>query len=206
MTSRITDTTLLNAARPVPVSCRPKNCDSVVSAEKEVVIRKPKRVLHFSDGVLEEYSTDEEDQTDKKQDNSLVVVDPKSLTWKPWLWYWMVYTGSSALQACDYLGESMANFLGITSPKYQYEMDEYQRTVAEEEEEKRKEKEEMAGWSTEAASNEKDLKSSITHPPSPSHNTKNWVSGASACCGDVEMRVMAHTVQDLPHTMQSSWV
>lgn len=30
-------------------------------------------------------------------------------------------------EACDYLGETLASLLGITTPKYQYAIDEYYR-------------------------------------------------------------------------------
>lgn len=41
-----------------------------------VKIKKPKRVLHFSDGVLEEYSTDEDEKEDVvDNDDSNKVVD-----------------------------------------------------------------------------------------------------------------------------------
>lgn len=43
------------------------------------------------------------------------------------MYYWMLYTGNSALSVCDYVGEGLSNFLGITSPKYQYEIEEYHR-------------------------------------------------------------------------------
>lgn len=47
------------------------------------------------------------------------------------------------MAACDYVGEALASFLGITSPKYQYELEEYQRMVA-----KKMEAEAKAeGWS-----------------------------------------------------------
>lgn len=36
-------------------------------------------------------------------------------------------TGTVTLSACDYVGEALASFLGITTPKYQYELDEYRR-------------------------------------------------------------------------------
>ncbi|KAI1897802.1 hypothetical protein AGOR_G00087020 [Albula goreensis] len=42
---------------------------------------------------------------------------------------------TSTVSACDYLGEKMATALGITSPKYQYAIDEYYRAKKEEEEE-----------------------------------------------------------------------
>lgn len=38
----------------------------------------------------------------------------------------LVTVGISSL-ACDYLGERMASFFGITSAKYQYAIDEYYR-------------------------------------------------------------------------------
>merc|ERR1712025_1107063 len=61
-------------------------------------------------------------------------------------------SGSSVLAACDYVGESLAGVLGITSPKYQYEIDEYKRTVQEEKEIREQESAEMAGWSAHDAS------------------------------------------------------
>ncbi|CAH1790983.1 unnamed protein product [Owenia fusiformis] len=97
--------------------------------------KQPRRILHFSDGILEEYSTDEEegeDQVDQPQ------VDPKSLTWGPWFWYWTVAGAFRSLAAADFCGEKLAWFFGITSPKYQYAIDEFHR-IKEEEEEERKE-------------------------------------------------------------------
>ncbi|KAK8386097.1 hypothetical protein O3P69_010670 [Scylla paramamosain] len=116
--------------------------------------KKPRRILHFSDGIMEEYSTDEEEEEEEKKrlnPNQMRVVDPKTMKWGPWLYYWMAYSGSSALSFCDYVGESLANTLGITSPKYQYELDEYNATLEEEKAEKEREKAEMAGWTTTAA-------------------------------------------------------
>lgn len=46
------------------------------------------------------------------------------------------------LNAIDYTGESLANFFGITTPKYQLEIDEYERLK----EEKKKMEDESAGW------------------------------------------------------------
>lgn len=40
--------------------------------------KQPKRILHFSDGVLEEYSSDEEEKTNVPEMGS--VVDPVSLS------------------------------------------------------------------------------------------------------------------------------
>ncbi|RZF47135.1 hypothetical protein LSTR_LSTR005213 [Laodelphax striatellus] len=112
--------------------------------------RIPRRVLHFSDGVIEEYSTDEEtddpDLCKKQTVNETMAINPKSLTWGPWFWYQSVVLGSRTLEVCDFLGESLASFFGITTPKYQYEMDYYNNLKAEEEERKKQEDLEMGGW------------------------------------------------------------
>ncbi|XP_050344376.1 protein FAM177B isoform X2 [Nymphalis io] len=83
------------------------------------------RILHFSDGVEEE-----------------IEEEKKSLTWGPWLSYQATKSGSKVLNAVDYAGESLANFFGITTPKYQIEINEYERL----QEEKKKIEDESAGW------------------------------------------------------------
>lgn len=152
-----------------------------VENQEEVRIRKPRRVLHFSDGTLEEYSTDEEDNTDSKKETSVLPkINPVQLTWGPWMWYWTLYSGSSALAACDYVGEGMANFLGITSPKYQYEIEEFNRMQEEEEKEKKEQEEQMAGWTSGDAgqaekggivSGESDSQLATTKQPSLNENS-----------------------------------
>ncbi|XP_023946406.1 protein FAM177A1 isoform X2 [Bicyclus anynana] len=94
-------------------------------SEVQLTINKPKRVIHFSDGV-------EEDIEEEK----------KSLSWGPWFSYYTWKSGVTALNAVDYAGESLASFFGITTPKYQIEIDEYERL----QEEKRQMDEESAGW------------------------------------------------------------
>lgn len=43
----------------------------------EIKVKAPKRILHFSDGTMEEYSTDEEDTPDAKaNDKQISVVCP----------------------------------------------------------------------------------------------------------------------------------
>ncbi|XP_019627532.1 PREDICTED: protein FAM177A1-like [Branchiostoma belcheri] len=93
--------------------------------------KQPRRVLHCSDGIYEEYSTDEEDETDTQQPE----VDPKTLTWGPYLWFYTTFVASRGLAACDFLGEKLAWFFGITSPKYQYAIDEYERMQRQDKEE-----------------------------------------------------------------------
>lgn len=138
----------LSAKLPVQEAADYTRQDAVqAEAGKSRKMKKPRRILHFSDGVLEEYSTEDEEEEESKPD-SLAVTDPKALTWGPWIYYWMLYSGSSVLSACDYVGESLANFLGITAPKYQYEIDEYNRAMEEEAKLKEDEEAEMAGWTT----------------------------------------------------------
>ncbi|XP_045773776.1 protein FAM177A1-like isoform X2 [Maniola jurtina] len=96
-----------------------------VDSEVQVTINRPKRIIHFSDGVEEE-----------------IEEEKKNLSWGPWLSHYALKSGSSVLYAVDYAGESLATFFGITTPKYQIEIDEYERI----QEEKRKLEEESAGW------------------------------------------------------------
>ncbi|XP_076354167.1 uncharacterized protein LOC143248975 isoform X2 [Tachypleus tridentatus] len=105
----------------------------------------PKRVLHFSDGVLEEYSTDDGEEVEDVTD-STALLDTKQMAWIPYLWYLAWWMGSRTLAGCDFLGEKLAYFFGITSPKYQYELEEYQKMLEEKEEEKKIENTENVGW------------------------------------------------------------
>ncbi|CAD1473393.1 unnamed protein product, partial [Heterotrigona itama] len=108
------------------------------------LLRRPKRVLHFSDGDLEEYS---EDETDVPSVNTTVTqIDPTTLNWLPWAWYQTTSIGSKVLDGCDYVGEWLAGFFGITAPKYQFEINEFYRLQALENEILRKQDLEMGGW------------------------------------------------------------
>lgn len=61
---------------------------------------------------------------------------------------WIAHVSSKALAACDYVGETLADFLGITAPKYQYEIEEAKRMKEEARAEKAAIDLEMAGWNT----------------------------------------------------------
>jgi len=107
----------------------------------------PRRIIHCSDGIYEEYSTDEEyDELEDKPEQKQEIVDPKSLTWVPWMVYYSWLAGSTFFQYCDSWGEKLAWFFGITSPKYYYELEEFKKMQLEEEERKQKEAENTAGW------------------------------------------------------------
>ncbi|XP_026494646.2 protein FAM177A1 isoform X1 [Vanessa tameamea] len=106
-----------------------------------VNINRSIRMLHFSDGVEEEIEEEKvnELQSVKNIDEN---IDPKSLTWGPWFSHYASRSGSKVLNAVDYAGESLANFFGITTPKYQIEINEYERL----QEEKKRIEDESAGW------------------------------------------------------------
>ncbi|XP_061741949.1 protein FAM177A1-like isoform X2 [Nerophis ophidion] len=104
--------------------------------------KTPRRIIHFSSGeTMEEYSTDEEEEGGKEAERKDLLSSPvdavrSKMTWGPYFWFHMWRAASSTISACDYLGERMASFFGITSAKYQYAIDEYYRTKKEREEEK----------------------------------------------------------------------
>ncbi|XP_043249639.1 protein FAM177A1 isoform X2 [Colletes gigas] len=113
--------------------------------------KRPKRILHFSDGDLEEYS---EDETDAPEENITTShIDPKTLNWMPWAWYQTSWFGTKLLDGCDYAGEWLANFFGITSPKYQFEINEFYRLQALENEMTHKQDLEMGGWNEQNKNN-----------------------------------------------------
>lgn len=59
-----------------------------------------------------------------------------------WFRYKSWAASSSTLAAVDYVGESLAYFFGITSPKYQLEISEYNRM----QDKLKKSDEETKGW------------------------------------------------------------
>ncbi|XP_031808792.1 LOW QUALITY PROTEIN: protein FAM177A1 [Sarcophilus harrisii] len=116
------------------------NCDgNFENVELGVIGKKkkiPKRIIHFVSGeTMEEYSTDEDENDGKEQRDLLSTIDPTKLPWGPYLWFYMLRAATSTLSVCDFLGEKIASLLGISTPKYQYAIDEYYRMKKEEEEE-----------------------------------------------------------------------
>ena len=63
-------------------------------------------------------------QEETSKVESRAVVDPRTLSWLPWAVWLAAATGGSFLAACDRAGEKLAWWLGITSPKYYYEIQE----------------------------------------------------------------------------------
>ncbi|KAM9354338.1 protein FAM177A1 [Pholidichthys leucotaenia] len=99
-------------------------------------VKVPRRTIYFASGeTMEEYSTDEEEEEEALSKKDVVTVDPSKLTWGPYVWFQMWRMATSTISVCDYMGERLASLFGITTPKYQYAIDEYYRIKKEEEEE-----------------------------------------------------------------------
>ncbi|XP_076983080.1 protein FAM177A1 [Tamandua tetradactyla] len=120
-------------ARPMSNERGFENVELGVIGKKKKV---PRRVIHFVSGeTMEEYSTDEDEVDGPEKKDVLPTIDPTKLTWGPFLWFYMLRAATSTLSVCDFLGEKIASVLGISTPKYQYAIDEYYRMKKEEEEE-----------------------------------------------------------------------
>lgn len=65
-------------------------------------------------------------------------------------------TGNRVLNACDYVGEKCASILGITTPKYSYEIEQFKKMQKEREKVKEEEKT-NGGWMQ--ATNNNNIKS-----------------------------------------------
>ncbi|XP_055695806.1 protein FAM177A1 isoform X2 [Lutzomyia longipalpis] len=104
-------------------------------------IRRPKRVLHFSDGILEEYSDTEDEVDQNKNKVDVAPVDESQMDWPTWMIHKAGQTKDSVVAGCEYVGEALASFLGITTSKFDLEYEEYKRR----EEEERLQKEESQG-------------------------------------------------------------
>ncbi|XP_018550735.1 protein FAM177A1 [Lates calcarifer] len=106
------------------------------SARSQGRVKVPRKTIYFANGeTMEEYSTDEEEEEEDVVKKEVVTVDPGKLTWGPYFWFQMWRMATSTISVCDYMGERLASLFGITTPKYQYAIDEYYRMKKEEEEE-----------------------------------------------------------------------
>lgn len=152
-----------------------------------VHVKAPRRILHFSDGTLEEYSTDDETDATKNHsqkqidlvsflvfllcsfkirhmtDVSLKLLDcvtqlnkimcflfvyrlfQKKLDWRDWLVYQALHGGNCVLAACDFVGEKLAAALGITTPKYSFEIEQFKK-IQKEREKSHEEEKSVGGW------------------------------------------------------------
>ncbi|XP_017331488.1 protein FAM177A1 [Ictalurus punctatus] len=136
---------LTNANVSLGQTMEPEKSSSVVKDFESVELgdtakkqKVPRRTIYFASGeTMEEFSTDEEDEEEEEKRRKQTVmstIDPSKLSWGPYFWFHMWRVATNTISVCDYLGEKMASLLGITTPKYQYAIDEYYRIKKEEEE------------------------------------------------------------------------
>ena len=85
------------------------NQDPEIPAKKK---KEPRRVVYCSDGVYEEYSTDEEEIEEQKraeeQRKQRALIDPKGLSWMPWMIHYSWLAGSRVFNYADSWGERLA--------------------------------------------------------------------------------------------------
>ncbi|MCJ8737240.1 hypothetical protein PDJAM_G00021740 [Pangasius djambal] len=135
---------LTNANVSLGQTMEPEKSSSVVKEFESVELgdaakkqKVPRRTIYFASGeTMEEFSTDEEEEEEeeRRKQTAMSTIDPSKLTWGPYFWFHMWRVATNTISVCDYLGERMASMLGITTPKYQYAIDEYYRIKKEEEE------------------------------------------------------------------------
>ncbi|KAG7460761.1 hypothetical protein MATL_G00202220 [Megalops atlanticus] len=86
-----------------------------------------RRIIYFSNGeTLEEDSSDEEDSAPHREPFT-DTKDPAQLSWREYSWFLWMKFGKKSLRTCDFLGEKLANLVGLNAAKYQYAVDEYHR-------------------------------------------------------------------------------
>ncbi|XP_074118778.1 protein FAM177B [Sminthopsis crassicaudata] len=110
--------------------------------EKKETIKRtiPKRIIHFANGdTMDEYST-EEDEDEKEQLKNTPTFVTSKLPWGPYLRFLVVHMAGATLSMCDFLGEKLATFFGLDEPKYQYLLNDYNKTQNQENEKQAEEK------------------------------------------------------------------
>ena len=123
------------------VQCFPKDLEltDIELGDSSQSKKPPRRIIHFSDGIYEEYSTDEEttEVTAPLVPRPPKNFYPRSLDIIPYLWFYLSLALNKSYKIAENAGEKICWVLGITSPKYQYAIDEYYRIKREEEMEKK---------------------------------------------------------------------
>jgi len=101
------------------------------------------KLIHFSDGSTMEVQEEDTDTPDlvpeqephpslhrHSSDPTGVPVDPKTMSWPVWMKHYSHKGTGKVMNGLEYTGETLAYYLGITTPKYQHEIDEYNRMVS----------------------------------------------------------------------------
>ncbi|SPP78397.1 uncharacterized protein LOC117580825 [Drosophila guanche] len=92
-------------------------------------LQSNRRMLYFSDGVMEELSSSSDSETEADVPDKCynIQLDEREMALGPRLRYKASRMGNKFLAGIDYVGGGLASLLGITNTKYASEMDSYQR-------------------------------------------------------------------------------
>ncbi|VDL99841.1 unnamed protein product [Schistocephalus solidus] len=101
-------------------------------SESSTLEKQPKRVIHCSDGTISEYSNDDEADGPTAE---VKPVNTQVLTWPSWLWQQMKNASEMVRTASDWMGEKCASLMGVTEPKFDLYLREYEFLKKQEEEE-----------------------------------------------------------------------
>ncbi|KAI8035434.1 uncharacterized protein LOC128260705 [Drosophila gunungcola] len=135
--------------------------DNVTALE----LQSNKRILYFSDGVMEELSSSEDEAdgelADKCYDGHL---NESEMALGPRLRYKASRMGNRFLAGIDYVGGGLAHLLGITSSKYASEMENYHRA-------KENGDEDLDNWQPQASANNNQNETIVLCGPTRSEAT-----------------------------------
>jgi len=112
------------------------------ATRKKIVKKKKTKKTYFrSDFTGEQESSSDDDDLDKNnKKQGVCALNPGDLSWPMWAWYYVVIASTKTFYAAEFCGEKLADLFGITTPKYQYVIDEYHRLKQEGEEEEEAER------------------------------------------------------------------
>ena len=89
-------------------------------------------------GIIESSeSQDLDNYSDEGEEEEEVPVDTSQLSWPGYFFHYTCLGGRKTLAVVDGMGEWLADFFGITGPKYWYIIEEYERQKAREERDRR---------------------------------------------------------------------
>ncbi|CAL8131422.1 unnamed protein product [Orchesella dallaii] len=128
---------------------------------KESVIKVPiKKVIHFADGsTLEDDDGDNDNLSSEDMSrsselpitksqahstDSAAPVNTSNMSWPEWMRHHSFRAGTKTINVLEGMGGTAAYYLGITTPKYQSEIDEFNRMMTK----KKAHDEELISWSS----------------------------------------------------------
>lgn len=112
--------------------------DVVGGVKKGKKLQKKRKKIYFTSDFVDdkqETTSSEESESESEAKENEPLVNPSDLTWMMWFWYYIVFASTKTFNGAEFCGEKLADFFGITAPKYQYAINEYYRLKEEEEEE-----------------------------------------------------------------------